>query len=91
MHFFLRLLALTLASSFTIATAGTPQGPREGCDRPPPPPPREALDACRGKAAGAVVQIATPRGEKISAKCQLVAVSDAMPGPAGGEQPPKPR
>src|SRR5574341_2691499 len=40
----------------------------------PPGPPPEAITACEGKSPGDAVQLQTPRGETIPARCRLVAI-----------------
>lgn len=42
--------------------------------RPGPPP--EALEACKGKAAGTVVEMKTPRGDTVKGVCRLVMIPD---------------
>ncbi len=69
----------TLTLFFCAATAmANPQGgpPGGGQGGRPPGPPQEFFDACKGKAAGTVVQVKTPRGDTIKATCQMVAVPE---------------
>jgi len=50
------------------------QGPGEQGQRRGPPP--EALEVCRGKAAGSSVEMKTPRGDVVKGKCQMVMIPD---------------
>jgi hypothetical protein len=50
-------------------------------------PPPEALEACKGKKDGDTVQMTTPRGDKMSATCRLVAVPARPPGDNKGPPP----
>jgi hypothetical protein len=61
------------------------QGEAGGGGRGGPPP--EALEACKGKKEGDAVQVKTPRGDKMSATCQMVAVPARGPGDSKGPPP----
>jgi hypothetical protein len=50
--------------------AGPPGGPEGHLPGPPP----ETFQACEGRRVGDTVQIRTPRGERVTATCRLVAV-----------------
>lgn len=73
--------ALLLLSS-TTALAAPDQRPPQGGNEPRPQehqrhgPPPEALEACRGKAAGSTAEMKTPRGDIVKGKCQMVMIPD---------------
>ncbi|MES2015300.1 MAG: hypothetical protein V4484_02295 [Pseudomonadota bacterium] len=68
----LNLLALLLLC--TSASAQPDQAKRRG-------PPPEALEACKGKAAGTAVEMKTPRGELVKGVCRMVLIPlDDGPG-----------
>lgn len=62
----LTVIALLLCAS---ATANPDQHRRPG-------PPPEALEACKGKAAGAAVEMTTPRGDTVKGVCRMVMIPD---------------
>lgn len=83
--------ALALAQQPQQQQQQRPQPPREqgsggggGGGGPPP----EALEACKGKKEGDTVQVTTPRGDKVSATCRMVAVPAR---PQGDNKGPPPR
>ncbi len=90
------LMALLCLSSLAFAQQQAqpqqrPQPPRDQADggggggRGGPPP--EALEACKGKKEGDAVQVKTPRGDKMSATCHLVAMPARPPGDNKGPPP----
>lgn len=92
------LLLSCLALSAPLQAAAAQGGPAQTADdrgegrddrRPahqPPGPPPEALEACKGKSAGAVTTLKTPDGKTVSGSCQLVFHPDRPP--AGDRQKP---
>ncbi len=84
-------LILMFAASAAMAQNGPPPGGKGGQGGPggqggmggpggqggrPHGPPQEFMDACKGKAVGAVVQVKTPRGDTMKATCQMIAVPE---------------
>jgi hypothetical protein len=69
----LSLIALLLCTS---AFAYSDQKPDPSKRHGPPP---EALEACKGKAAGTAVEMKTPRGDSIKGTCRMVMVPDRDP------------
>lgn len=70
------------------APAWGSEGPQERAGRREPPP--EAVEACKNKSEGEIVEFTSPRGDKIKATCrqiggQLAAVPEGGPrGPQNG-------
>lgn len=55
---------------------GGPQGGgQQGGEQRRGPPP-EALEVCRGKAAGTPVEMKTPRGDMVKGTCTMVMIPD---------------
>lgn len=76
-------LILTFAATAAMAQPGPPGGGQGGPGGPgggqggrPSGPPQEFIDVCKGKAAGTVVQVKTPRGDTMKATCKMVAVPE---------------
>ena len=59
------LLAVLLLCTSAIAQ------PEQAKRRGPPP---EALEVCKGKAAGTAVEMTTPRGELVKGVCRMVMI-----------------
>lgn len=72
----LPLIALLLCTS---AFANPDRKPDPQKRRGPPP---EAFEACRGKAAGATVEMKTPRGDTVSGTCRMVLIPNRDPDDA---------
>jgi hypothetical protein len=68
------IATLLLSSAAALATPN--QHPEEGGGEQRRGPPPEALDACKGKAAGAAVEMKTPRGDVIKGTCRMVMIPD---------------
>jgi len=84
---YLGCAAVAWAMAVGAASAGGESGPGEQPGGRTPP--REAVEACTGKSAGAEVEITTPRGDTLKAVCrqlggQLVAVPEGGPPGGGG-------
>lgn len=72
-------LILSFAATAAMAQPGPPgggQGGPGGQGGRPSGPPQEFIDVCKGKAAGTVVQVKTPRGDTMKATCKMVAVPE---------------
>ncbi|GAB3257135.1 hypothetical protein [Chitinimonas naiadis] len=74
--FLRKILPLCLFGAFAPGALAdnAPQG-----GRPPGPPPIDTA-ACKGKAAGAAVQVTTPDGRALTGTCQLAFVPDFKDG-----------
>lgn len=79
------IAAVILLSSAAALAAPNQRPPQGGNDQRPQQggaepqrrgPPPEALEACRGKAAGSVAEMRTPRGDVVKGKCQMVIIPD---------------
>ena len=84
-----RLLAIGGMVAMALGTAGgawAQQGQGGSGASRPPGPPQEALDACKGKTAGARVQMTTPYGHTVWAVCKLIAVPEGDPGQGNGQR-----
>ena len=79
-------IAAVILLSSAAALAGPNQRPPQGGNDQRPQqggpdqqrhgPPPEALEACRGKAAGSSAEMKTPRGDIVKGKCQMVLTPD---------------
>ncbi len=74
----MKIIAVVTLLLCTSAHAHPEQ--RSEQQRPEPPrhrgPPPEALDACKGKAAGSAVEMKTPRGDTVKGTCRMVLVPE---------------
>jgi hypothetical protein len=66
----------TLLLSSAAALANPNPHPEEGGAEQRRGPPPEALEACKGKAAGAAVEMTTPRGDVVKGTCRMVMIPD---------------
>lgn len=91
------LLVSLWALTAPLQASAQPSGqqgfdPQQGGPRHQPPgPPPEALEACKGKTAGATTTLKTPDGRTVSGTCQLVFRPDRPPqdnGNGGGRPQP---
>ena len=67
----------TLAAITLLLCSSAYAQPEQKPDHPPrrgPPP--EALEACKDKAAGSVVEMKTPRGDTVKGTCRMVRTPD---------------
>jgi hypothetical protein len=72
----LTAIALLLCSS----AFANPDRRSDQQKRPGPPP--EALEVCKGKAAGSPVTMKTPRGDTVKGVCRMVMIPE-RDGPGG--------
>ena len=56
---------------------------------PPMGPPPEAIEACKGKAAGGTSQFQAPSGDIVTGTCQLILVPNQGQGRSGGQGQPQ--
>lgn len=85
-------LCALAAPLHAVAAIGPDQGQGQGQEQhqrhqPPAGPPPEALEACKGKTAGATTTLKTPDGRTISGSCQLVFRPDRPPMGNGNPPP----
>lgn len=73
------------AFAATVAAASLPAFAQSAGGGQPPAPPQFAIDACKGKAAGAAVTFKSPEGKDCSGTCGMIgntlaAIPDRKPG-----------
>ena len=69
-------IAITLLLSGAAALAAPGPRPGEGGKEQHRGPPPEALEVCKGKAAGTTVEMTTPRGDVVKGTCRMVMIPD---------------
>jgi hypothetical protein len=69
-------IAMMLLLCAGAALANPNQRPEQRPDGERRGPPPEALEVCKGKAAGTAVEMKTPHGDKVKGVCRMVMIPE---------------